>query len=300
MQYLKLQDERTIELQKQLETAAGELIRANGEASDEALAKSNSNWYINSVGITMLKISDGSFYRKNENPRSEMEQLVTLARPFFLSDREVSVDLMNRFMLDRDYPRKEKPRSWENRLPENSERRFATGNQPALIVLTDALRFCNWLSQKEGLTSSYQKVEYEESGQTRQIWSVVANANGYRLPTVPECEYTIQAGTETHFACGNDESLLDRYAVFLASQTEPCAQKLPNGWGLFDMHGNLRESCWDPDSEDDRVSFSCETRGGSFDDPPRFLRSNYGGDRIFHDGMSRGENNGFRVARTCD
>jgi len=78
----------------------------------------------------------------------------------------------------------------------------------------------------------------------------------YRLPTEAEWEYAARAGSTTAFAngditellkCGYDTNLdaMGWYCGNSNEKTHPVAQKKPNAWGLYDMHGNVQELCQD-------------------------------------------------------
>jgi formylglycine-generating enzyme required for sulfatase activity len=169
------------------------------------------------------------------------------------------------------------------------------------VTWYDAIEYCNKRSQKEGLTAAY----------TINGNRVTLNlkANGYRLPTEAEWEYACRAGTTTAFNNGNNNAAsLDAIAWYKSNsgnRTRQVGLKTPNAWGLYDMHGNVREWCWDwagnysifstrnptgPASGDRRVA-----RGGDLTiEEPRLLRSAV---RLSSKPDEKFANIGFRVVR---
>ena len=106
------------------------------------------------------------------------------------------------------------------------------------VSANDALKFCNMLSEAAGFEPAYD----EKTGKCDFA------KNGFRLPTEAEWEYACRAGTSTIFCTGNTENDLDRAGWHIGNsggKTHPVAQKEPNAWGLYDMHGNVFEFCYD-------------------------------------------------------
>jgi formylglycine-generating enzyme required for sulfatase activity len=158
--------------------------------------------------------------------------------------------------------------------------RDQSDEHPAIFISWyDAMAFCHWLSGATG-----QEI---------------------RLPSEAEWEYACRAGTTGLFA--GELGDMGWYQYNACERTHAVAQKQPNAWGLYDMHGNVWEWCLDffrpdyagapadgrPRREVPRAA-DVVSRGGSFRNPPGWLAS---GCRMgsFPD-CSHG-NNGFRLVR---
>jgi formylglycine-generating enzyme required for sulfatase activity len=177
-------------------------------------------------------------------------------------------------------------------------------NPVEMVSWNEAVEFCNALSRKEGLEECYTL----ESGTT---WRCNFNKKGYRLPTEAEWEYACRANapTNTDYYTGNGENALAKagwYYYNSNSTTNPVGQKEANKFGLYDMHGNVWEWCWD--------WYAAAYAGDNLDDPPG---PNSGSYRVFRGGGwnygaiycrsayrytftpdYRDDGIGFRIART--
>ena len=148
----------------------------------------------------------------------------------------------------------------------------------------DAVEFCNALSQKMGLTPVYSINGNDVTQNT--------SADGFRLPTVEEWQYAARGGQNYTYAGSNNIEDVAWYSSNSESKTHPVAQKKPNGYGLYDMSGNVREWCWDVDSDYDYHRYM---RGGSWDCHADDCEVSY---RRWDGAGYRGHNLGFRPVRT--
>ena len=171
-----------------------------------------------------------------------------------------------------------------------NDRGWGRGNRPVIYVSwEDAKAYVEWLSRK-----------------TRK---------GYRLLSESEWEYVARAGTRTRYwwgdSVGRNRANCDGCGSRWDNEkTSPAGSFSANGFGLYDMHGNVWEwveDCWHdsyrgaPSDGSAWVTF-CDNvervlRGGSWYLVPRFLRS---ASRHWRTAGSRNLYDGFRVARTLD
>ncbi len=136
----------------------------------------------------------------------------------------------------------------------------------------------------------------------------------YRLPTEAEWEYACRAGTSGAFADAQivfseegrapELDLMAWYSRNSNGRPHPVAQKAPNAWGLYDMHGNLCEWCEDwygeytPHAQQDPVAGRSGSRrvgrGGCWVSPARNCRC---ASRFSWPPGYRGDFVGFRLVR---
>ena len=197
---------------------------------------------------------------------------VTIARPFAISVHEVTFEDYDRFT----YPNKVDDEGW------------GRGRRPVINVSwDDAKEYVTWLSSETGAE--------------------------YRLLSEAEWEYAARAGSTTMYSWGNaiGTNRANCYSDYCGDSwehTAPVGSFAPNGFGLYDMHGNVWEwveDCWNDTYSgapaDGSVWQSGECagrvfRGGSWISKfPRFLRAAY---RFWVTTDFRDYYLGFRVART--
>lgn len=166
----------------------------------------------------------------------------------------------------------------------------------------EAIEFCNRLSELQGYTPVYSWNDSNNIMTIEEIKEpslmlynnavkngmkkIVQNpsANGYRLPT--EQEWIFASGEEV------PKTKYDEVGWFITNsegKLHSVAQKKQNEYGLFDMHGNVREWCWDDDGYGGKV-----TKGGSYFGEYMDTASYYNG----HAAWSSDEQIGFRIVRT--
>ena len=237
----------------------------------------------------------------------ETQHTVTLTRDYYISDVEVTQILYRTIMGDN-------PSFTQCHVRPVSD-----------LTWYDAVKFCNEFSAGKGLDPAYiiSAERYEDGHLVDAILTWDADANGYRLPTEAEWEYACRAGSS--FALSNGELVselceldpsLDAVGWYcgnsdtgMGRKAHAVGEKEPNSFGLYDMHGNVWEFCWDwygdysassatdPTGPPNSVDGRRVRRGGHWDYFARECRSASRG-AFFPD--SRDDTTGFRFVRNAE
>ena len=196
----------------------------------------------NSIGMKLRLVPKGEFLmgtsvREADKHFEEHLHRVEINRPFYMGKFEVTQGQWKAVMGT-------KP--WKGNGREDDD-------YPATYVSWgDAVKFCKKLSAKEGVK--------------------------YRLPTEAEWEYACRGKSQLAYSFGDDKRDLEQYAWYDQNAervgrkfAQKVGQRLSNKFGLYDMHGNVREWCEDLYDDDFRGD-DAEQLMGPGDDEHRVIR----------------------------
>lgn len=177
-------------------------------------------WTIPGTNIELLPVEPGSFEigTKNDDPTRETDDIqvfkVTIPYSFWMAKLETQQKIYEEIM-------------WMNpSLFKNSD-----GSLPVeRMTWQNAMEFCKKITQREKAANR------------------LPDGYAYRLPTEAEWEYCCRAATELPYHFGSSKSELTDYAWINSNSslmTHKPGEKKPNGWGFYDMLGNVSEWCLD-------------------------------------------------------
>ena len=242
-------------------------------------------WTIPSLNHVMIPVAAGRFTMGSPAGRLDERPVhdAILSRPFWLAQTEVTNRHYRQFLKETHY---DGNRDANNLFLLHLKRRSDISGDDDFPVCyvswLNAAAFCTWLNrtelQGERLPKGYV----------------------YRLPTEAEWEYACRAGTDGDFA-----GEINNMAAYEHNSraTRGVAAWQANGWGLYDMHGNVWEWCldWKGDyaGTEQKNPYGPATgvfkilRGGSWQSPKTLCRSatRHSASRYESDGTI-----GFRIA----
>lgn len=226
---------------------------------------------------TMVLIKANSFYFGSNSGEADEKpkHLKKIEYDFYISKYEVTFDEYDKYCES------------IGRLKPN-DNGWGRGKKPAIYVsFEDAKSYASWLSNKTG--------------------------KKYRLPTEYEWEYALKGKTESNYHFGDDKKELENYAwydknSFLLGKhskffgPQEVGGKLPNQFGLYDMHGNVWEWVDSDYTLDHNSTHTLDKsfkvlKGGCWASKAWYLRSSK---REFEYRNYTSASDGFRLVRDID
>lgn len=236
---------------------------ASAAPNRQSLGQSPTNEFTSRIGMKFVWIPPGTFLMGSPNNElsrggNEQQHQVTLSKGFFMAIYTVTQE------------------EWQTVMGNNPSQFRGEKNLPV------------------------EKVSWHDAHAFMQKLRAI-DGKPYRLPTEAEWEYACRAGTTTPFHTG--ETISTDQANFNGStvygngkpgvnrqKTTPVGTFPPNGFGLFDMHGNVTQWVQDPHPQQPNIKV---LRGGCFIYGPAGVRTAH------RDGIAPDSRNHFIGFRIC-
>jgi formylglycine-generating enzyme required for sulfatase activity len=180
------------------------------ELEEVSLPVEGKNFMVESIAVPMIWVKPGAFEMGSSSGSSdETPHMVTLTQGFYLGQHEVT------------------QAQWQKMMGSNPSSSKGADRPVETVSWTDVTSFCDKLTALE-----------------RRARRLPAGMS-YQLPTEAQWEYACRAGTKTRFAFGDELTELDANFGESGGETTDVGKYPANGWGFYDMHGNVWEWCVD-------------------------------------------------------
>ena len=276
------------------------------------------SWYVNTQGQTFVILDAAEFLMGSpeSEPHHEVEEILhqrKIHRRFAISATEVTNRQWKVFEESIGRP--------ELADSEQIKSYLQSADSPQTAIdWYDAARYCNWLSEQDGIPEDQwcyvpnKKGKYAPGMKPRENYM---DLDGYRLPSEAEWEYACRANANSSRYYGISTSLLGKYGTYYDTSMDrlsTVATFKPNDFGLFDMLGNALEWCHNQPFTYTSIIFADDQkaadadysvvddeqnrakRGGSIGQRAPFLRSAH---RLKYPPFTRNLISGIRPVRTC-
>ncbi len=210
-------------------------LSANDSNLQQAI-EGKRDWFANSQGQSFavlhgpMEFMMGSPEDEPDREPLEFFWQLTIDRTFAIGMKEVTSEEFKRFE-----PTGGAPMSIE----------WGSDYPACRMSYYQAAQYCRWLSEQEGIPED--QMCYPPIPQIKEGFKPYPNylrRTGYRLPSEAEMEFYMRAGASTRFCFGDWEELFGEYGWYVKNaydKARPTGLLKPNDFGLFDVHGNVRE-----------------------------------------------------------